>query len=140
MGTSLNEVCRCGDPREHAAEAFCLEGSVMAGCWEAAGLHPELDARGAVWGWKVMRCGCTFVVLVYPAGSVQARGHFNRREVKAWVKDVRSGLAQGASPTAGSTPEGGSRPYSPRALPVAGSTTPVGDPFSPLGMGSGGPA
>lgn len=140
MGNSLEHGSRCRDPKEHGAEAFCLAGSVMAGCWEAAGLIPEIDARGAVYGWKMMRCRCTFVVLMYPAGSVDPRAPFNRREVKAWVKDARSGLARDASLSAGSTPQGGSRPRSSTTGLIAGSTTSTGDPFSPLGMGSGGPA
>lgn len=69
MGTSLDHCCICGDPAEHEAQAFLLAGSVMIGCWETAGLNAEVDPAGNVWGWKIMRCGCPFVVLMYRAGS-----------------------------------------------------------------------
>lgn len=54
----------CGDPREHAAQEFLLRGACLMGTWEVAGIIPESVNGALVGGWKVMRCGCTFVALL----------------------------------------------------------------------------
>jgi hypothetical protein len=136
VGNSLNESRVCGDAAGHDAEAFLLAGSVMCGCWEAAGLMPELDGRGGVWGWKVMRCGCRFVVLMYGAGSVPSSSSISA--------SVRTVAASGSRPPVA--------PPSERPEGVGSSTVPTASadrrendprPVTPSrfqSMGSGGPA
>ena len=107
---------RCADSAGHGAEAFLHAGSVMAGCWEAAGLNPEPDAKGGLWGWKMMRCGCRFVVLMYPADT-PARSRPSSPSISASVRTVAP--AGSRAPVA---------PQSERPVGVGSSTVLTGSP------------
>lgn len=67
MGTSLGHRSKvCVDPVNHRSECWLLESALQGlplSCLQVT-LNLEDDPAGAVWGWKIMRCGCTFVAVV----------------------------------------------------------------------------
>jgi hypothetical protein len=126
----------CADSAGHDAEAFLLAGSVMCGSWSVAGLNPELDARGGVWGWKMMRCGCRFVVLIYPAESRPSSS-----DISASVHTVGLAGSRRARGTQSEHPAGGKS--SPLASNTASRRDSNAQPVAPSrfqSMGSEGPA
>jgi hypothetical protein len=63
--SSVPQSRSCVNFIDHEHQAFCLQGALIMGTGEAAGLIPEYDLDGSLLGyWKRLRCGCLFVSLV----------------------------------------------------------------------------
>jgi hypothetical protein len=67
-----------------------LGGAALMGSWEAAGLCPEISRCGDIYGWKFMRCGCIFVVCMYPRAEATSRSGrtFTARERRRAERQV----------------------------------------------------
>jgi hypothetical protein len=62
----MNDSTRC-ETAAHDLAAFLFAGAVSLGHAVEVGGIPEVDTRGDVWWWKVLRCGC--VVMCSPVGT-----------------------------------------------------------------------